>query len=357
MRLQILCAALAVAAVLAGAQQAAASTLTRDARGADLAFTESDTDGSVNDLDVDYCDRTPCASTGILRIRDLGDSMAVASGSGCSSAGTTVPAGTVVSCSRPTRMVVALGAGNDRMTTDGGGFPGPPLPVPLVVTGGPGNDTIAGGAAADTLVGGDGDDSLDGLAGADTVVGGAGRDAIEARDGTADVIDCGSETDTALTDAVDSRNGCEQPGGQPAAPPPAAPGAPAAPQQPALRDMAVTLTFAFFPRRPRATTRFTELVAKNVPAGSKLVARCRTRSGRRCGGAARRTFTKTNARGRVPIRRFQRRYRAGTKLEVVVTNPAFVTQIKILSVRRNRTPDVTTRCLPPGASKRTRCGG
>ena len=359
MRLRILCAALTVAAVLVGAQQAAASSLTREARATDLVFSEPDGDASANDLDVDYCDQSPCAATGILRIRDLGEAMTVGAASGCTSAGDTVPAGTVVSCTRPPRMTVALGGGNDRITTDGGGFPGPRLPVPVVVTGGPGEDAIAGGAGADTLVGGDGSDGLDGAAGADTLVGGTGGDAIEARDGVADVVDCGPDADIAQTDAADSRAGCEPPGGL-ASPPPSpapAPPPPPAPRLVPLRSMAVTIAFAAFPS-PGATSRFTDLIVKNIPRGSRLVARCLTPRGRRCGGAARRTITVDSSRGNVVLRRFQRRrYRPGTRIEAVVAHPDFITQVKIFTVRRNRSPRITERCLTPGSSKRERCGG
>ena len=358
MRSLLMCAALAGAAVTLVAESAGAATLSRESRGSELAFTESDSDTSVNDLDIDYCDQSPCSTDGVLRFRDLGDSITVGSTAGCTSAGSTVAPGTVVSCVRSgtPRVVIALGAGDDRLTTDGGGFPGRALPVPLVVTGGPGADAITGGAGTDTILGGDGNDTLDGHPGADSLQGGAGADTIEARDATADVLDCGTEIDTAFTDTVDSRVGCELPSaGTPGQPPVAPP--PVAPPPVVLKQMATQVGFVFFPRRPKETTRFTEIVVRNVPRGSTLVAKCLTASGRRCGGESRKAFTKRGARGTVRVGRFERRYRAGTKVEVTITNPAFITQIKTLSVRRNRAPGVSTRCRPPGSSKRIRCGG
>ena len=67
---------------------------------------------------------------------------------------------------------VTLGAGNDRLAcnTD--------VDVPLVVTGGTGNDRIAGSAASDLINGEAGSDILFGGAGVDGILGGAGNDRI-----------------------------------------------------------------------------------------------------------------------------------------------------------------------------------
>lgn len=51
--------------------------------------------------------------------------------------------------------------------------------VPTVLNGGPDNDTIRGGAAADRIVGGEGDDLLDGAGGADVFEGGTGTDTAD----------------------------------------------------------------------------------------------------------------------------------------------------------------------------------
>jgi Ca2+-binding RTX toxin-like protein len=63
------------------------------------------------------------------------------------------------------------------------------------ITGGAGDDTLAGSNAADTLGGGSGADSLTGNGGADTLLGGAGDDAITGGDG-ADSQTGGAGTDT-----------------------------------------------------------------------------------------------------------------------------------------------------------------
>ena len=141
------------------------------------------------------------------------------------------------------RIGLRLDEGDDRLTIDGGGFPGA-LGVPVTAEGGPGTDTLAGGLAADTLDGGDGDDALNGGTGPDTVSGGAGADAIEARDATADRLDCGDGVDIAAFDAIDSAAGCEPPPLGVVTPAPLAP----APQAPAARrQMAVGLALRDLP--------------------------------------------------------------------------------------------------------------
>ena len=70
------------------------------------------------------------------------------------------------------------------------------------LTGGSNDDSLTGDADPNTIEGGDGEDTLSALAGADRV---------EARDGFADTIDCGSESDTAVMDegTLDTQVLCE----------------------------------------------------------------------------------------------------------------------------------------------------
>ena len=78
------------------------------------------------------------------------------------------------------------------------------------VAGDVGNDRLAGDAGLDALYGGAGKDRLVGGADADKLFGGAGRDVISARDGSRDVIDCGSGRDMVRTDGADKVAGnCE----------------------------------------------------------------------------------------------------------------------------------------------------
>jgi Ca2+-binding RTX toxin-like protein len=128
---------------------------------------------------------------------------------------------------------VDLGSGNDSFTSS--------LAVtPTTVHGGPGNDTLTGGFApeslfgddgADTIDGGGGDDALDGGAGVDNLNGGAGLDTVTSRDGEADTVACGSETDYVVSDpidgvAADCENVDDGSGAAAPAPPPPADGTP-----------------------------------------------------------------------------------------------------------------------------------
>jgi hypothetical protein len=127
---------------------------------------------------------------------------------------------------------------------------------------------------------------------------------------------------------------------------------PPPPAGPSLKTPAVRVAYKLL-GRPRRTTRFRRLHVKNVPRGSRVVVTCLTKKGRRCKGKLRKRFTKTNARGSLRVKRFERkRLPAGSRLQVVVTNPQFVTQIKLVRVRKSRRPSIRTRCQPPGETRR-----
>ena len=71
-------------------------------------------------------------------------------------------------------------------------------------------NTISAGNGSDTVNGGDGGDTLDGDAGFDTINGEGGNDEINSRgDGAPDTDNCGPGGDTAIADAFDTKNGCE----------------------------------------------------------------------------------------------------------------------------------------------------
>ena len=89
---------------------------------------------------------------------------------------------------------LAGGAGNDVLTGGTGAN---------VLDGGGGADVLDGLQGDDDLEGGAGDDSVTGGSGSDLVRGGAGTDQLRARDGAFDHVRCGTESDTAVLDAVD----------------------------------------------------------------------------------------------------------------------------------------------------------
>ena len=108
-----------------------------------------------------------------------------------------------VECPLGSSVAVDLGEEDDRFTA-------PDMPAPISVAGGPGNDEITTGLADDVLAGGPDDDILDGGAGTDDYFGETGDDVIRARDGRAERISCGADTDEANNDFVDIIAECER---------------------------------------------------------------------------------------------------------------------------------------------------
>ena len=110
----------------------------------------------------------------------------------------------------PRNDTLAGGAGNDSLDGGGGhdllsGDEGNDS-----VNAGPGNDRVTGGSGNDTINGGNGRDRIFGGAGRDTISGNGGDDTIDTRDGSADLVNCGSGEDVAIVDDRDVvRPGCE----------------------------------------------------------------------------------------------------------------------------------------------------
>jgi Ca2+-binding RTX toxin-like protein len=94
------------------------------------------------------------------------------------------------------RIIVDLGAGDDRLETASyDGYYGPPY-QPMTVYGRGGNDEIDGGSGPDFLLGGPGDDTVDGGAGHDRLDGGPGADKLFGMGGN-DAHRCGDGNDEA----------------------------------------------------------------------------------------------------------------------------------------------------------------
>jgi Ca2+-binding RTX toxin-like protein len=77
------------------------------------------------------------------------------------------------------------------------------------ICGRPGDDRIDGAAGNDYIDAGSGADTVIGGKGRDTILGGGGGDVILVRDGERDVVDCGTEQDTAVADRLDVLRHCE----------------------------------------------------------------------------------------------------------------------------------------------------
>jgi Ca2+-binding RTX toxin-like protein len=89
-------------------------------------------------------------------------------------------------------------AGDDLVRIDDGNGPVAGS-IPTTLDGGAGNDTLGGGAGAESLLGGDGNDAIDGNGGADTALMGAGDDTFvwDPGDGS-DVVEGQDGADTML---------------------------------------------------------------------------------------------------------------------------------------------------------------
>src|SRR6478735_4061440 len=108
--------------------------------------------------------------------------------------------GPPVTCSGVTSAAIDAGDQGDRITAGFqdtvGAFFGL-MNIPVVISGGDGNDALAGGARGDTIDGSAGDDEINGFAGNDSIRGGDGNDAITPNTGT-DAISGGDGVDTAV---------------------------------------------------------------------------------------------------------------------------------------------------------------
>ena len=87
-----------------------------------------------------------------------------------------------------------------------------------------------------------------------------------------------------------------------------------------------------------------------APSGTHITVRCR---GRRC---PYRTASAPARAGRsVRFRRLQRRFRAGTLVEILVSHPTKIGKYTGFRVRRGRSPRRKDLCLVPGARRGSEC--
>ena len=120
--------------------------------------------------------------------------------------------------------------------------------------------------------------------------------------------------------------------------------------------MAVTVSYGYSPKFPKAKTTFIGFTAKNVPKGSKLVARCVNAKGKKCKGKlGKATTIKKTTKKSITLKGFNKKFPAGSQLEVIVSKAGFKTQVKIVQVRKNKIPTIVTRCQTPPSTKRAAC--
>lgn len=136
--------------------------------------------------------------------------------------------------------------------------------------------------------------------------------------------------------------------------PPSAPVIPAPSAAPAVAPPPgrINVTIAFdFPSATKSTT-FTRLQVKGAPSGATVSVTCK-------GKCPARKFTKRNAPRTLTLKPWLKKpLRAGTVLTVTVTKPGSFGMVKTFTVRANKRPQITTRCLQPGSrTARASCAG
>jgi hypothetical protein len=367
---------------------------------AEIAITGDNTPGALDDnLDIAQAGST-------YTITRRGGQRISPATAGCTQNG---PSQVICNQAVPS-LSVALGDGNDTLTTNN-------VTTPLLIAGGPGNDTLAGGAGNDVLDGGDNNDTLDGGAGVDDLFGEGGDDTIEAFDGNPERIACGGGNDQAHNDFTDILAECERgkdgdgDGFSSAvdcndANPAIHPGAVDVPENGVDEDCsgsdarildrdrdgfpvpldcndgnakvhpgAVEIrgnavdencdgrADGFALLRSLVTTGwqfgadFTAvraLVVRNAPAGARIATAC---TGRGCPFKGTRRLTVKRDLAPVSLLRFfhHAKLRAGARVTVAITRAGFVGRTYAYRIRIGDLPALTTTCRAPGARKSRPC--
>jgi hypothetical protein len=116
----------------------------------------------------------------------------------------------------------------------------------------------------------------------------------------------------------------------------------------------IVVTLSFFAKAGAKSTKLTTLKVRNIPLGATVHVTC---TGKGCPkGLKGKGYTKKNAFGAVDLKKFIKKpLRVGVTITVVVSKPNAINAVKILKIRKSKTPSISTRCLPPGAKKPVVC--
>jgi hypothetical protein len=201
-----------------------------------------------------------------------------------------------------------------------------------------GDDLLTGGLGADELEGARGQDSIDGGADADRLSGGADQDLMLAADQAPDQVDCGAGRDTGRADAVDQLDpSCERLKVEGAG-------------EIALRTMLPypIVRIAGEASGSRTTIRRLQVQA---PSGSRVHAYC---TGRSC-PYRKRSWAIDRAQT-LTITSLQRRYAAGSGIEIYVTARDRIGKYTRFVVRRRQAPRRTDLCVAGERLRAVPCG-
>jgi hypothetical protein len=100
----------------------------------------------------------------------------------------------------------------------------------------------------------------------------------------------------------------------------------------------IAITLSYFMNARKRHTRFSSLNVKGVPKGATVAVTCR-------GGCPRKTQT-FNKPGTVALTGFRNRaIRAGAKLTIAVTKPGSIGMAKVVTIRSDKRPRITTQRL------------
>jgi Ca2+-binding RTX toxin-like protein len=291
---------------------------------------------------------------------------------------------------------VSGGAGNDVLSGDDG---------PNTLNGNGGNDSIAGLDGPDVLHGGEGRDIVSGDLGSDALFGDGGDDSLLAFDNIADTLDCGDGgDDDAQIDGLDHADNCEfrrrldvlppadfdgdgviegtdcndrDPNIKPGAKDPPGDGVDqncdgkdsATP----VLAAALRIASAVLPRRGGTQVAALEVLppppsGTKLPAGTQVIVTCKaTPQSRRVKGKNRprclfsRKTKKLGSSKKIVLSTFFALKRKpvtlpiGTRVELTISAPGFISQVVRYTVRRTATPRRQDFCLPPGATAPTAC--
>jgi hypothetical protein len=116
----------------------------------------------------------------------------------------------------------------------------------------------------------------------------------------------------------------------------------------------VKVILAFAGTAAKASTWFTKLQVKDVPAGSTVQVTC---NGSGCpSGLKGKGYTKKKASGTVTLARFiAKPIKVKATLTFLISKPGAISAVKILQLRPAKSPLLTTRCRMPGAKVSVAC--